>query len=84
MLVLTKLFLTNIFVMTTVLLRQNNKHNFVAASILIFEKCLSRQMRICSDKSFVVTEMVLVAAPANDTFLLLPQFELVIWLYIFV
>ena len=36
---------------------------------------------VCSDKSFVMTKVILVAAPAKDTFFLLPQFQLVIWFY---
>ena len=61
--------------------RQNlfsrDKHNLVATSILLSRQktcfvvtntCLSLQTHVCHNKSFVTTKMILVAAPANDTF----------------
>ena len=63
------------FVATKVcLLRQNvcsDKHIFVATNICrdkhnFASLLLSRQIRVCRDKTFVVTKIILVAAPAND------------------
>ena len=31
------------------------------------KRVLSRQTRVCRDETFVVTKMILVAAPANDS-----------------
>ena len=33
---------------------------------VVTDTCLSRQTRVCRDKTFVATKMILVAAPAND------------------
>ena len=48
-----------------------NKHVFVATKQAYFcrdkRRALSRQTRVCHDKTFVATEMILVAVPANDT-----------------
>ena len=40
-----------------------DKHVFVATNT-----CLSREMHVCFDKTFVATEMILVAPPANDRY----------------
>ena len=43
---------------------------------------VSWQTCVCSDRSFVMSKMRLVAAPPSDTYFLLPQFQLVIWFYL--
>ena len=54
-----KLVVTKLFLLRQVLLRQ--------AYFCCDKRCvLSRQTRVCCDKAFVVTKMILVAAPAND------------------
>ena len=52
-----------------------DKHDFVATKVLSQlayfcrdkRRVLSRQTRVCSDKTFVATKIILVAAPANNT-----------------
>ena len=44
---------------------------FVATSILLL-----RQTCVCHDKTFVTTKMILMAAPTNDSFLLLVDSDL--------
>jgi len=64
-----------IFVLTKVLLQQNI---FVTADILLLQayfccdkkQILSWQTRICCDKPFVATKVILAAAPAKDKALL--------------
>ena len=54
-----------------ILLQQNfwrSKHTFVTSNT-----CLSQQTHVCHDKTFVVTKMIPVAAPANDRLHTKPQ-----------
>ena len=58
--------------------RRDNKHDFVATKVLswqtllsrqifvLTDTCLSQQTRVCRDKTFVATKIILVVAPAND------------------
>ena len=53
----------------------HNKHNFVMTKLLPQQagfccnkrRVLSWQTRVCHNKTFVMTRMILLAAPANDT-----------------
>ena len=54
----------------------SNEHNFVTTNIILLQQAyfchekrhvLSWQTRVCRDKTFVATKIILVAAPANDS-----------------
>ena len=52
---------------TTIFLSQQTS-NFVVTSLLLsWQTRVCQDKRICRDKTFVVTKMILVAATANDT-----------------
>ena len=44
----------------------HDKHTFVATKDVFYDITNTRQTRVCHDKTFVATKMILVAAPAND------------------
>ena len=68
----TKIFVVTSFVVAKIFCC--DKHNSVATKLLSWQayfcrgkRCvLSQQTRVCRDKTFVMTKMILVAAPAND------------------
>ena len=66
--VMTKRLLWQIFVKTNMCLSQ--KHTFVTCFV-VTNMCLSWQTLVCCEITFVATKMILVAALANDTRLLL-------------
>ena len=78
-----------ICVSTNILSRQNifcrDKHNFVSTKVLSRQayfccdkrRLLSRQTRVCRDKTFVAAKMILVAAHASDSWQALAEFEFV-------
>ena len=53
-----------------------DRHHFVATKDMVcrdIHTCLSRQTCVYLDQTSVATKMILVAAPANVTFLVLPR-----------